>query len=72
MAIERMQPSTSVAIAAVLENNLAVTSTGLDTWIVKDDGKYCVDGTGNDPIEEDFDDAHAAIEYFLSIVDRFE
>jgi len=53
-----------VAIKLLLDNGLAVADESLDTWIVKDDEEYCVDGTGREPIEEDFDDVDKAIAYF--------
>lgn len=56
-------------IKDVLNAGLVVADPSLDTWIVKEDGKFCVDGTGFKPVEEDFDDAHKAIEYFLRVKD---
>jgi len=58
------------AIKTVLDMVLAVADEALDTWLVKDAGVFEVDGTGADPIEEDFDDADRAVKYFLSLKDR--
>ena len=75
MAIEeatKLTPAQLDAIHTVLDAGFAVSSACLDTWIVKDGDMYCVDGTGDEPIEEDYSSVLRAVAYFLDIERRFE
>jgi hypothetical protein len=50
-----------------LARGLAVASNTLERWIVADEDCTAVDGVGDTPIEEDFNDQDKAVEYFLKM-----